>query len=58
MYKGSAAAGSMVNKGTSVAGKEKVRGSIVQDEVAKRSRNQSRLEAMLEYLKNKVFALS
>lgn len=50
MYKGSVAAGNMVNKGTSVSRKERARGSRIQDEVAKGCRDQSRLDlqAMME----------
>lgn len=54
MYKGSAAAGNMVNKGTSVARKESVRGSVMQDEAAKGSgaRPGQTLQAMLACFKN------
>lgn len=54
MYKGSVAAGNMVNKGTSVSRKESARGSRMQDEVAKGCRDQTRLdlEAVMEYPKS------
>ena len=42
MYGGSVAAGNMLNKGTGVARKERVRGRAMQDEAAKGSRGKSR----------------
>ena len=59
MDKGSVAARSTMNKGTSVARKETVRGNIMQDEVARKKKKKSQGQIRLDVMGHvRVLALS
>ena len=59
MDKGSVAARSTMNKGTSVARKETVRGNIMQDEVARKKKKISQGQIRLDVMGHvRVLALS